>query len=211
MDNKSAMAFFEKMSNTAKDNPFCVKMKGKDLTDYDADFILQYTKANDEILDLGTGTGLIVNKIYDKVRAIDCIEPFDGLSRHIVKSSNIRVFSSNIFNFKTSKKYDLITIFGTMHYFNTEEAVLVYKKYFNYLKDNGRIIIKNQFGVERDVIVQGFSEEQNTDYYAHYRHLDREIEILKDIGFKNTEKFDIYPKEANRWENTHFWAITGEK
>ena len=33
----------------------------------------------------------------------------------------------------------------------------------------------------------------------------------KEIGFKNIEKFDIYPPEANRWNNTHFYAIIAEK
>ncbi len=41
--------------------------------------------------------------------------------------------------------------------------------------------------------------------------IEKEIELLKNIGFKNIETFDIYPPEANRWNNTHFYAIVGEK
>ena len=98
-----------------------------------------------------------------------------------------------------------------MHYVERSEAIKIYKKCYNFLKEHGKIIIKNQFGVNDDVLVAGYSEEQKTDYYAQYRHIDKEINLLKEIGFKNVEKIDIYPPEANRWNNTHFWAIVGEK
>ena len=32
-----------------------------------------------------------------------------------------------------------------------------------------------------------------------------------DIGYKNIEIVDIYPPEANRWDNTHFYSIVAEK
>ena len=211
MNNKEALKFFENMSIVSKDNPKCVKMKGEDMSSYDVDFILKYASKNSEILDLGSGTGLIVNKIYDKIASIDCVEPLIGFSGHIVKSSNVKIFNENMFDFKTDKKYDLVTIFGTLHYFNQEEAVKIYKKYIDYLKPTGKIIIKNQFGINEDVLVAGYSEEQKANYFAQYRHLDKEVKLLCDIGFKNIHTFDIYPPEANRWQNTHFYAIVADK
>ncbi len=59
--------------------------------------------------------------------------------------------------------------------------------------------------------MSGYSKEQKADYFSQYRHIDKEVKILKDIGFKNIETFDVYPKQANRWNNTHFYAIVGEK
>ncbi len=212
MNNKNALEFFSKMTAIAKDNPNCVKMaKNTDYTPIDAEFILNYSDKNTEILDLGSGTGLIINKIFDKVKSIDCIEPFKEFSAHIINSDNISVNNINIIDFDTEKTYDIVSIFGLIQYFNQDETREIYKKCLKWLKPKGKIIIKNQFGINDDVLVEGYSEEQKTDYFSQYRYIEKEINMLKDIGFKDIETFDIYPPEANRWENTHFYAIVGNK
>ena len=212
MNNKNALDFFEKMTEKAKDNPNCVKMaKNTDYTHIDAQYILKYADADSEILDLGSGTGLTVNKVYDKVKSIDCVEPFKEFSDHIVKSDNVSVINQSVLDFDTDKKYDLVGVFGLIQYFNREESAEIYKKCLKWMKPNGKIIIKNQFGVKEDVVVAGYSEEQKTEYFSEYRHLDKEVELLKSLGFKNIQTFDVYPPEANRWDNTHFYAIVAER
>ncbi len=212
MNNGNALQFFEKMTAKAKDNPNCVKMANNtDYTHTDAKFILKYANKNTEVLDLGSGTGLIVNKIYDKVKSIDCVEPFKEFSDHIIESENVCIINSGVIEFNTHKKYHLICLFGLIQYFNEKESIKIYKKCLNWMKPSSKIIIKNQFGINEDVTVSGYSEEQKTDYFAQYRHINKEVSILKDVGFKNTNVVDIYPPEANRWNNTHFYAIVGEK
>jgi hypothetical protein len=95
-----------------------------------------------------------------------------------------------------------------MNYFNTDEATTVYKKAKSFVKLGGTLVVKNQFGVKEDVTVAGFSEEIGRNYYSNYRHVDSEVALLGLLGFKNIEVTDIYPAEFNRWENTHFYAIT---
>jgi len=107
--------------------------------------------------------------------------------------------------------FDIITIFGTLHYFNEEEAVRIYRKYYQYLKPGGKIIVKQQFGVNEDVTVSGFSQELHKQYYSQYRHLKKEMKIMKNTGFKNIEAHEVYPPEFNKWENTHYYAVVGEK
>lgn len=212
INNNKAMEFFEKMSKNTKDNPNSVKLAhNTDFTDIDASFILSYANANSKILDIATGTGLIVNKIYDKVDKIVCIEPYKEFTNFIIKANNIEIINKNIFDFETKENYDFITLFGFMHYVVENEAVEIYKKCYKFLNNSGKIIIKNQFGLEQDINVSGYSKEQKTDYYAQYRHIEKELNILNQVGFKSTKVFDIYPPEANRWDNTHFYAIVGEK
>ena len=212
MNNQNALEFFEKMTDKAKNNPNCVKMaKNTDFTHIDAQFILNYANQNSEILDLGSGTGLTVNKIYDRVKSIDCVEPFKEFSDHIIKSNNITVINQNVMDFDTNKKYDIIGVFGLIQYFNKEESTKIYEKCLNWMKPKSKIIIKNQFGIYDDVLVAGYSEEQKTEYFSEYRHLDKEVKLLESLGYKNIETFDIYPPEANRWNNTHFYAIVAEK
>jgi 16S rRNA G527 N7-methylase RsmG len=211
MNNNNALQFFQNMSEKMGDDDKCVKLAcNADCTDIDANFIMKYADKNSEILDIGTGTGLIINKMYDKVKSVECIEPFKEFTNHLIKSNNITVINKKIFDYKTDKKFDIVTIFGSMHYFNAQEAKEIYSIVKPLLKPDGKLIIKNQFGVYEDVVVSGYSEEQKADYFASYRHIDKEVALLESLGYKNTEVVDIYPPEANRWENTHFYAIVAD-
>lgn len=98
-----------------------------------------------------------------------------------------------------------------MHYVNEIEAKSIYSKYFNYVSEQGKMIVKNQFGLHEDVTVDGFSEELQENYFSQYRYIDKEIRLLREVGFNNIEVVDIYPKECNRWDNTHFYALVAEK
>lgn len=212
MENKEALDFFQKMSENSHD-PKSVKLaNSSDFSQMDASFILEYADDKTNILDLGTGTGLIVNKLYDKVNHITAVEPFSSFTKYIVPSDNITIVNKTFEEYVIiSNDFDLITIFGVMHYFNEQESVEIYRKFQSALKPGGKIIIKNQFGIHEDVVVEGYSKEQKSNYYAQYRFIDKEVRNLSSIGFQNVTVVDIYPPECNRWENTHFYAIVGEK
>jgi SAM-dependent methyltransferase len=160
MKNKEALAFFQEMANNSHD-PKSVKLaKSSDFSQMDADFILQYSDINSDILDLGSGTGLIINKIYDKVRHITAIEPFASFTQFIVLSDTIDIVNSTFDKYEITKTdFDLLTIFGVMHYFNERESIEIYSRFKSALKTGGKIIVKNQFGIDEDVIVEGYSEE----------------------------------------------------
>ena len=212
MENKEALGFFQKMAANSHD-PKSVKINpGNDFTQMDACFILKYADENSIILDLGSGTGLTVNKIYDKVKHITAVEPFSSFTQFIVSSDNISIVNKTLDEFQIDRTdYDLITIFGIMQYFNEEESISLYEKYYYALKKGGHIIVKNQFGIKEDVVVEGYSEELKTNYYSSYRYIDKEVGILQKVGYKKLKIEDVYPPECNRWENTHFYAIVGEK
>ena len=205
MENKEALGFFRKMSERS-DDPKSVKLaKASDFSQMDAAFILNYADVNSTILDLGSGTGLIVNKLYDKVKHITAIEPFPAFTKFIVPSNNITVVNTTIREYIINRNdFDFITVFGVMQYFNEEESFEIYEKFKSALKVGGKIIIKNQFGVHKDVVVEGYSEEQKSNYYSEYRFINKEVNILKKVGYVNIKVTDNYPPECNRWENTHF-------
>ena len=207
MDNKQSLTYWR---NKAESNPTIKTSKVSDIndfSDYDKDFILKYADKDTTILDLAAGTGITLNKYYDRVRHITAVEKFSQFSDFIIKASNIDVINSDIVDFVPDSKYDLILMFGVTHYFNREESVFLYRKYKEFLNNKGKLIIKHQFGVNEDVTVEGYSEELKCNYYSQYRYIDSEITLLKNIGFKTVDCIDIYPKECNRWENTHFYAI----
>ena len=84
----------------------------------------------------------------------------------------------------------------------------MYKNIYEMLKSDKYFIMRMQCGLKEDVIVNGYSEELGTDYFASYRQLDSEIELLKTTGFKEIEIFDIFPDSLNVWDNTrHFMFV----
>jgi 2-polyprenyl-3-methyl-5-hydroxy-6-metoxy-1,4-benzoquinol methylase len=211
MNNKQTMEYWQAMASnnpnekTTKVNPI------NDFTQIDAEFILKYADKNSEILDLASGTGLIINKFYDKIKHINAIERFEEFTKFIKKTPKIDIINQDITQFETNNQYDIITMFGIVQYFNETEIVDIYKKYYRFLKPKGKLIIKNQFGVEVDVEVSGFSQELQQNYYSQYRQLTKEQRLLEQSGYKMVEIIDIYPPQYNRWENTHFYAIVAEK
>jgi len=207
MENKNALVFF---GNMARNNPGekSVKITAvSDFTEMDAAFILRHADRDTSILDLASGSGLILNKIYGKVKHIVAVEAFAQFSKFIVKTGKITVINQDISVFHTDDTFNLVTMFGMVQYFNRDEIIRIYSKYRTNVKSKGKMIIKGQFGVQEDVLVSGFSEELKTNYYSEYRHIDKELDILKNLGFIDIEAFDIYPPECNRWDNTHFYAI----
>ena len=211
MENKDSLSYWTKIAQnnptelTAKVNP-C-----NDFTQMDADFIMKYANENTEILDLASSTGLTINKYYRKIKHIEAVELYKEFTKFIEKTDKISIVNCDVKDYNSDKKFDLVNMFGITCYFNDEEVKSLYKKYQSYLRPNGKIIVKSQFGVEEDVIVSGFSKELQTDYFCCYRHLPKEVEILKSVGYKDIKTFDIYPPECNRWSNTHFYAIVADK
>lgn len=96
---------------------------------------MQHANSENEILDLGSGNGLIVNKIFNLVKSIDCIEYYKEFSKFIIEARNITIYNTSIWDFTPHKRYDLITAFRFMHYFNESEAIKIYKQCLIYLKN----------------------------------------------------------------------------
>ncbi|MDE4974209.1 methyltransferase, partial [Francisella tularensis subsp. holarctica] len=80
----------------------------------------------------------------------------------------IDIINEDITNFKTHEKFYIITIFGVMNFFNAQEAKYVYKKVLYMMHTNGVLIIKNQFGLYDNVVIDGYSEELKSNYYSEY-------------------------------------------
>ncbi|MEK9572160.1 MAG: methyltransferase domain-containing protein, partial [Paracoccaceae bacterium] len=161
------------------------------------------------LLDLGSGTGLIVNELTNDFEHITAVELFKEFSDYI-KGKNIEIYNENLIDFYVNSKFGIATMFGTAHYFNDGESLEIYKNIFNMLDDDGIFILKNQFGLEKTKTVNE-SVALGNKYFAQYRHIDYEVKRLEAVGFRNIQVHDIYPAEANRWDDTHFYALVCEK
>ena len=211
INNALAIKFWKQRAQNVID-PKVVKVNScNDFTSYDVNFILKFVCSKTTLLDITSGTGMTINKLYDKVLKIVAVEKFSQFTKEIIQSPNIEIYNEDILTFAIDEKFDLITMFGIVQYFNEEEVKNIYEKYYNYLLPSGHLIIKSQFGLKETVTISGYSSEIKTDYYSQYRTLDLEVNMLRKVGFKNIVSYDIYPPECNRWSNTHFYAIVAEK
>jgi len=182
--------------------------KATDSSVLDSTLVLKYADKEKALLDLGSGTGLLVNRLFGFYKSITAVEKYIGFSKFIDYRKGINIINQDMLDpWQIEGKFEVITLFGVMNFFSKKEAENVYNMAYSFLKDNGIIIVKNQFGIECDVSVDGFSEELQTYYYSEYRHIKSEKKLLDVAGLHIKDVVDIYPADYNRWDNTHFYAL----
>lgn len=213
--NHKALAFFRALTKKEHIDQETVKLsKRNNLSAYDRQFVSNFLDTNVEWLDIGAGTGLLINELCTRVKSIVAVEPFQEFSAFITKADTVFVVNETYAEYlekNPEKRFDLITCFGLCNYLDIHEAEKFYAMLYPMLKDHGNLIIKNQFGVHEDVIIDKFSDELQSMYYSEYRTVEHEKKLMAGAGFKNFAVADIYPPECNRWENTHFYTIVAAK
>lgn len=188
--------------------PVETKNKRPDTTDLEISFLQKYIQGNEDVLDIGSGSGLIINKLIPFVKHITAVEKFEGFTKFIVEDPNMLVINSDLIGFKIRKEYDLTLCFGVAQCFEKSVMTEIYKNLYEMTKPGGLLIVRVHCGLSENIVVNGFSEELGTDYFAEYRQVDQEQQLLEEIGFKNIETFDIFPDTLNVWENSrHFFFV----
>lgn len=210
MSNKQIHSYYEKMASRIQ-SPIETRNKAKDFSGFDIDFMLRHASPEKRLLDLGAGTGLLVNHLVGKFKHIHAVEKYENFAKFIRRDGDITVTTHDVLSFDTEHRYDIVSAFGLLNFFSEEEARQLFGKMYRFLGDAGTAIVKHQMGVSGNVIVDGFSEELQQPYYSEYRHVELEKNLLLQAGFSSVEVVDIYPAEYNRWENTHFYALVGTK
>jgi SAM-dependent methyltransferase len=203
-------AYWENLSKKIQ-NPGETKNKRPDTSDLEVDFMTRYIKPTDDVLDIGSGSGLIINKMIDKVGHITAVEKFEGFTKFIVNHPNMLVINADILGFKMRKHFDVVLCLGVAQCFKKSDAVEIYQSLFEMTKPGGVLIVRMHCGLEKDKIVNGYSEELQTNYFAEYRHVKDEIETLKKIGFTTVEKHDILPDTLNVWPDTRHFIFVCKK
>ena len=130
-------------------------------------------------------------------------------------------------DFAEKEPEKLQNIFGIFDgHGGTEVPKYLSENFFQFLKNNENFKIgkykealtetffeldKSFTTKETQKLLSKYSEELKENYCSEYRLLNKELRLLSEIGYKIKYTIDIYPPEANRWDNTHFYAIVAEK
>lgn len=204
--NSKIHDYYTKLANRIQ-SPTETRNKAPDFSQFDIALVQRYADKKYSLLDLGSGTGLLINSLTERFAHILAVEKYPEFSKFIKTADNIRVINSDLLTFAETERFDRITIFGVMNFFNEKEAADIYRKARNWMNPDGLMLVKHQMGCDDDVTVDGFSQELDTNYYSEYRWLKNEIKLINQAGFDVIETVDIYPPEFNRWNNTHFYAL----
>jgi SAM-dependent methyltransferase len=207
MQESKSEAYWQQLSLRIT-TPQQTKNKRPDTSDLEIAFLRDYLQPLDDILDVGSGTGLIINKLIDYVGQITAVEKFEGFTRFIRNHDRILVINSDLVGFKIRKHFDAVLLFGVAQCFVRSDMVGIYSNLYEMVRPGGKLIVRMQCGLEEDILIDGYSEELGTHYFAEYRKKNDEIAFLKEIGFSEVDVFDIFPDSLNVWSNSrHFIFI----
>lgn len=182
---------------------------------YDLNHILNVlgNKNVNSLLDLGAGTGQLTKAINTKISIKKRVLVEKNLTfiKQITKEKNMNLVNEDIHDFclNHNNMYDLILLFGVMNSIERGNAYKIYKLLENMMDKDSILIIKHQCGIKQEVIIDNYSSKLKSFYTARYPHHEDELTTLKNVF--DVQVYDIYPKELNKFTNTHFFSYVCKK
>lgn len=207
--DKKKIDSFWKGRTKIKDPRIATHFKHDDTHIYDLKLIDKYINPSSKVLDLGCGPCFITNQIAKKVSYIKGVDKFGSFLKYCRTGKNFDAQEYDLVDFTDTRKYDLITLIGVMFCFGDREAKKIYKNCSDLLNDKGVLIIRQQYGIREDVIIDKFSQQIGENFYTYYRQLNKELKILE--KWFDVTVIDILPKRLNPWPNTHHYALICKK
>lgn len=198
--------------NVAKNikSPLEAKNKRPDTSDVELEFLEKFIKSSDSVLDMGCGSGLITNKLLPITKNITAVDKFEGFTKFV--DDEILVINAELLGFKIRKTFDTVLCTGVGQCFVKEEMKDIYSNIFDMLKETGVFLSRMHCGIREDVAVNSYSEELKTDYFAEFRQVESEKQLLLSLGFDSVEIHDFLPDTINVWDNTrHYYFVCKKK
>jgi len=117
----------------------------KQAQDYHSDQIINSIPKNvDTILDVGSGSGGLAEKLIEKKFTVECVSPSEYLSDAIEQKLNnkVKVHRSTFENLNIDKKFDLVIFSESFQYVNIQKTL---SKVPNFLSENAHFLICDFF------------------------------------------------------------------
>lgn len=163
------------------------------------------------ILDLGGGTGLELIHLFElypdvHVTVIDITENMVEKLKTRDFADKVTAICGDFFEVDFGKDYDAVISTSALHHFKKEEKVILYKKIYDCLRENGQFLNSDFIAENEEIEKEQLYELDNE--FDKYKHIDipmtieHELEVLKEVGFK-----DIEVKPAPK----HSYALTNAR
>lgn len=154
-------------------------------------------KDAENIIDLGSGTGLQLIKVYKEfpnVKTI-AIDVSDEMLRKLKErniSPNITIVNESFFDYDFGNEKDAVISTQALHHFEPSDKITLFKKVYDCLKENGVFINEDYFAIDTDAEIKGFEDYKNLvrgegKHYDTPLTIEHEVEILKEAGFSKVE------------------------
>lgn len=163
------------------------------------------TKENTEVLEVGPGSGRILN-IFDQLgcrtTAVELSPKMSEFSKK--KSPNTNVITGNILNqYFTDNSFDIIFLMAVIHNFPKKEAIKLLDKIYKWLKINGFLVIITTIHEKE---YQGFTLKEDYNKKVtrfRYQYTKKSFDkLLKDSKYNTYKKCIIEEKDRNKtWYN----------
>ena len=161
--------------------------------------VIEFLPKNvEKIVDLGTGTGLQLIKLYKKYPNVHttAIDISTGMLKKLEEkniSENITIVNKSFFDYDFDTDTDAVISTQALHHFEPNDKLSLYKKVYNCLKNGGLFINEDYFAVDDDAEKQGFEDYYNLvrgegKHYDTPLTVKHEMEVLKKAGFNSIEK-----------------------
>lgn len=155
-----------------------------------------------KILDLGAGTGLELQYIFEKNKNtnVDCVDISNGMLNKLKEKyggkNNVNIFCEDYFKFNFKKeKYDCVISIMSFHHFVPKDKLKLYRSIFKTLK-TGSVFVYSDY-CALDLKEERFFQSElkrlikNNDpevySYDVPAYPETDINLLKKAGFKKAE------------------------
>lgn len=178
----------------------------KDHLDQNIRIIKEYLSLETDVLDLGCGDCKLANNISllcHEIVAVDYVDVPKELS------TNVDFILSDITKFSTGRGFDVVSLFSVSYYLSDDALKTLYKNCYKALNSGGTILVISHCAYGKRKEIEGFSENLNSEYFATYRSISEDIQLLEEAGFyvSVTKAY----KELNIWRDTDFFLFEGVK
>ncbi len=171
----------------------------------DFNLVKTHLHSDSKVLDLGAGSCTLSALVEPHVASVLAVEKYPDFLKHAPKSEKFATVCADVTEFRTLQKFDLILLFGVVNFLSMDDENRLYERCAQMLESHGTFIVKNQCGVEGELVVDKHSVELNAHYHARYPAYKSQFEQLS--RYFTVTLVDIYPSEINRWSDTHFFAF----
>ena len=157
-------------------------------------------KDTKRILDLGAGTGLELIHLFEVFpdASVTVVDISENMLNELSKrnfANRVTTVCGDFFEVDFGNNYDAVISTSALHHFKPEEKVILYKKIFDCLKDNGQFINCDKISLSQEDQEHCMYElEHNIDNYKHIDTpltVDNEMSILKQVGFIDISSSEV--------------------
>ena len=169
----------------------------KQAQDYHSDQIINAIPKNvDTILDVGSGSGGLADKLIEKKYKVECVSPSEYLSDAIEKKliNKVKVHRSTFENLNIDKKFDLVIFSESFQYVNIQKTL---SKVPNFLNENAHLLICDFFrkpDTSTKLLGGGHAWD---DFYNEISSTSFENILDEDMTIETARTYDLINKIIN--------------